>query len=50
MDQVGSAMMNIKEASAQNASGTKQLEIAARNLDELGKELKQIMEWYRFEA
>ncbi|SDU16276.1 methyl-accepting chemotaxis protein [Desulfobacula phenolica] len=50
MDQVGMAMMNIKEASAQNASGTKQLEIAARNLDELGQKLKQKMEWYKFEA
>jgi methyl-accepting chemotaxis protein len=50
MDQVGMAMMNIKEASAQNASGTKQLEIAARNLDELGQKLQQRMEWYKFEA
>lgn len=50
MDQVGMAMMNIKEASAQNASGTKQLEIAARNLNELGQKLKQRMEWYKFEA
>lgn len=50
MEQVGSAMMNIKEASSQNASGTKQLEIAAQNLDELGRKLKQIMEWYKLEA
>lgn len=50
IEQVGSAMMNIKEASSQNASGTKQLQIAAQNLDELGQKLKQIMEWYKLEA
>jgi len=50
MDQVASAMESIKEASAQNASGTKQLEVAAKNLNELGDNLKKLVAWYKFEA
>ncbi len=40
MDQVALAMENIRQASAQNASGTKQAEGAAHNLNELGLKLK----------
>ncbi len=47
MDQVALAMENIKQASMQNVSGTKQAETAARGLDELGKKLLQVLEQYR---
>lgn len=39
MDQVAIAMENIKQASAQNVSGTKQAETAAQGLHELGSRL-----------
>jgi methyl-accepting chemotaxis protein len=39
MDQVALAMENIKQASLQNVSGTKQAEGAAQNLHELGQRL-----------
>ena len=39
MDQVALAMENIKQASLQNVSGTKQAETAAQNLHELGRTL-----------
>jgi len=50
MDQVGTAMLDIQNASNQNASSTKQLDAAARDLNELGQNLKQIVEWYKLEA
>jgi methyl-accepting chemotaxis protein len=40
-------MENIKQASAQNAVGTRQAEAAAHNLHELGQRLKQLAEKYR---
>jgi methyl-accepting chemotaxis protein len=46
MDQVASAMENIKQASHQNVAGTKQAESAAHNLHELGQKLKQLVERY----
>jgi methyl-accepting chemotaxis protein len=46
MDQVASAMENIKQASAQNVASARQLETAARNLGELGLRLKQVAENY----
>ena len=50
MEQVTSAMESIKDASAQNASGIKQLETAAKNLSGLGDNLKKLVTWYKFEA
>ncbi len=47
MDQVASAMESIKQTSAQNAASTKQLETSARNLNELGLRLKQMIERYK---
>ena len=41
--QVASAMENIKQASAQNLSSARQLEAAARNLNELGAKLKHLL-------
>ena len=47
VDQVAGAMESIKQASTQNVAGAKQLETAARNLNELGQQLKQMVERYR---
>ncbi|HQS58332.1 MAG TPA: methyl-accepting chemotaxis protein [Gallionellaceae bacterium] len=47
MDQVALAMNNIKQASVQNVAGTKQAEVAAQSLHELGVRLKQLAEYYR---
>lgn len=47
MDQMTSAMENIKEASTQNAASTKQAEAAALSLHELANKMKQIMERYK---
>jgi methyl-accepting chemotaxis protein len=46
MDQVAGAMENIKQASTQNVASAKQLETAARNLNDLGQRLKQLVEDY----
>ncbi len=46
MDQMALAMDNIKQASTQNVAGTKQTEIAAKNLHDLGQKLKQLVERY----
>ena len=48
MDQVALAMENIKQASADNAAGSRQSEGAAHNLHELGQQLKQMSERFRF--
>ena len=47
MDQVALAMENIRQASMQNVSGTKQAETAALSLHELGQRLKQLAEQYK---
>lgn len=47
VDQVAGAMESIRQASAQNVAGAKQLETAARNLNELGQRLKQMVERYQ---
>ncbi|MFZ2302682.1 MAG: methyl-accepting chemotaxis protein [Gallionella sp.] len=47
MDQVAQAMENIKQASVQNVSGTRQAEAAAQNLHELGQKLQQLAAQYR---
>jgi methyl-accepting chemotaxis protein len=46
MDQVGLAMQNIEQASAQNVASTKQTESAAQKLYDLGQKLKQVVEQY----
>ncbi|MDB5991457.1 MAG: chemotaxis protein [Herbaspirillum sp.] len=43
MDQVGLAMESIKQASVQNVSGTKQAEVAAQGLHELGLKLSDMI-------
>jgi methyl-accepting chemotaxis protein len=43
MDQVALAMENIKQASAQNVSGTRQAEVAAQSLHELGRKLSGLI-------
>lgn len=47
MDQVALAMESIKQASSQNVDSAQQLEIAARNLAELGRRLKQLVDYYK---
>ncbi|HEY4356303.1 MAG TPA: CHASE3 domain-containing protein [Acidobacteriaceae bacterium] len=47
MDQVALAMENIKQASLQNVSSTKQGESAAMNLHTLGQKMKQLVEQYQ---
>ena len=44
MEQVGSAMGNIKDASLQNQASTTQLATAARNLQDLGMNLRKLVE------
>lgn len=40
MDQIGTAMENIRQASQDNVGGTRQVDMAARNLHQLGLKLK----------
>lgn len=47
MDQVASAMANIKQATSQNASSTKQVEMTVRNLQDLGQKLKAMVQHYK---
>lgn len=47
MDQIGVAMTNINQAGVQNASAMKQAEIAAKNLNELGQKLRQIVDQFK---
>jgi methyl-accepting chemotaxis protein len=47
MDQVALAMENIKQATYQNTESTKQTEFAAKNLHELGQNLKHLVEKYK---
>jgi methyl-accepting chemotaxis protein len=46
-DQVALAMQNIKQASMQNVSATRQAETAAHNLNQIGGALKEIVARYR---
>lgn len=48
MDQVALAMENIKQVSAENAAGSKQSEVSAQNLHDLGQKLKQMSERFKF--
>ena len=47
MDQVALAMENIRQASSQNVSGSKQAETAMRDLQKLGENLKRLVEYYK---
>jgi len=47
MDQLSGAMESIKQASLQNAAGTKQTQRAADDLNQLGKSLRQALEKFR---
>lgn len=47
MDQVATAMENIRQASTQNVEGAQQLETAAASLNNLGQKLKQIVGKYK---
>jgi methyl-accepting chemotaxis protein len=47
MDQVVLAMENIKQASTQNVAGTKQAELAAQSLHDLGQKLTQMVAQYK---
>ncbi|MDO8696944.1 MAG: hypothetical protein Q7J74_07535, partial [Pseudomonas sp.] len=42
MDQIGSAMESIRQASQDNVGGTRQVDLAARNLHQLGLKLKSL--------
>jgi methyl-accepting chemotaxis protein len=47
MDQVAQAMESIKTASTQNAASTRQTEVAAKNLQELGRKLTELAALYK---
>jgi methyl-accepting chemotaxis protein len=47
MDQIRVAMENINQASAETATSMRQSETAARNLHELGKKLKGMVEQFK---
>ena len=47
MDQVALAMNNIKQASIQNVAGSKQAEVAAQSLHELGGKLQKLAVQYK---
>ena len=47
VDQVAGAMESIRQASSQNVASAKQLETAARNLNDLGQRLKQMVAQYK---
>lgn len=47
MDQVAAAMENIKVTGTQNTASARQLENAARNINDLGQRLKQLADAYK---
>jgi methyl-accepting chemotaxis protein len=47
VDQVASAMESIKQATVQNVASAKQMETSARNLNDVGRKLKQLIERYK---
>jgi methyl-accepting chemotaxis protein len=47
MDQIGSAMENINQAGSETVASMSQIELAAKNLHELGQKLKEILEQYK---
>lgn len=50
MDQIASAIGNIRQATAQNTAGASQLEASARGLQELGGRLKVLVERQRIQG
>jgi methyl-accepting chemotaxis protein len=50
MDQIALAISNIRQATTQNMEGTKQLEMSAKNLQEMGGRLKMLAERQRMEV
>jgi methyl-accepting chemotaxis protein len=50
MDQIASAIANIRQATTQNMVGTRQLEASAQSLQELGARLKVLVEKQQVEA
>jgi methyl-accepting chemotaxis protein len=50
MDQIASAIANIRQATAQNMAGSKQFEVSARSLQALGGRLKVMIDQQRVEA
>jgi methyl-accepting chemotaxis protein len=50
MDQIATAIANIRQATTQNMAGTRQLEASAQNLQELGGRLKVLVSRQRVEA
>jgi methyl-accepting chemotaxis protein len=50
MDQIASAIANIRQATHQNLAGTKQLEASAQSLQELGVRLKVLVERQRVDG
>jgi methyl-accepting chemotaxis protein len=50
MDQIASAVANIRQATMQNMAGAKQLEVSAKDLGALGGRLKVLVERQRVEA
>jgi methyl-accepting chemotaxis protein len=47
VDQVVTAMESIKQATTQNVASAKQMETSARNLNDVGRKLKQLIERYK---
>lgn len=47
MDQVVMAMTNIKQATTQNAASTRQVEMTVKSLQDLGRRLKEMVDYYR---
>jgi methyl-accepting chemotaxis protein len=47
MDQVAQAMESIKVATAQNVASTKQTEVVANNIGELGRKLTELVAIYK---
>lgn len=47
MDQVVMAMTNIKQATTQNAASTRQVEMTVKSLQDIGRRLKSMVDYYR---
>ena len=47
MNQIGTAMENINQAGTESATSMKQIEMTAQNLNELGQNLKEIVNQYK---
>jgi methyl-accepting chemotaxis protein len=46
MDQIGTAMEDLNQACAETATSMRQMEAAAKNLNDLGEKVKQLVEQY----